>query len=198
MKNIDWRYLRRPFIIFTISIVIAAVLVTAGYQFEKIQQQAYQKSLSELKSTHKKYSRIVSDIDLLDQYRNLFSDYKSSGLVGDERRLSWVESLESANGVLQLPKLSYQLQPREKFARPGFEAKKGIEVNASPMDLTIGMLHEEDLFALLDGLQQSIKNLFTVDSCTMTRSSALTESLDTKRANLRTICTIQWVTINGK
>ncbi|MFT5504147.1 MAG: hypothetical protein ACI845_002023 [Gammaproteobacteria bacterium] len=198
MKNIDWQYIRRPMIILAVSMLIAAVLVTAGYQYEQFQQAVYKQSLSKLQGTYAKYTRIVSDIDLIDQYRTLFSDYKSSGLVGDERRLSWVESLESANEVLLLPKLSYQLQPREAFVRPGFKAKKGVEVNASPMDLTIGMLHEEDLFALFDGLEQSIKSLFTVDACIMTRISRLTESLDTKRANISTICTIQWVTIDAK
>ena len=66
------------------------------------------------------------------------------------------------------------------------------------MDLTIGMMHEEDLFALLEGLRLSIKNLFTVDSCTITRSSAIDRSLDTRKANLRSQCTIRWVTIDAK
>jgi hypothetical protein len=69
---------------------------------------------------------------------------------------------------------------------------------SSPMDLTIGMLHEEDLFALLEGLRLSIRNLFTVDSCSITRQTPVDRSLDTRKANLRTQCTIRWVTINAR
>ncbi len=198
MKQIDWFYLRRPLIIFAVSILLAAAFAAAGYHFERAQNEEYQKALSTLRSTHTLYRNIINDIDLLDQYRSLYTDYKSSGLVGKERRLSWIESLESTNGVLRLPTLTYSLLPQEEFERPGFKVKRGVEVNSSPMELSMGMLHEEDLFALLEGLRLSIRNLFTVDSCTMDRQTGVNRSLETKSANLVTKCTIRWVTIDAK
>ena len=198
MNKIDWFYLRRPLIMLAVAILFSTAIAMAGYQYEKVQREEYQAALSTLRSTHKQYSDMVKDIDLLDQYRNLYGEYKSTGLIGDERRLSWIESLESTNEVLRLPTLGYSLKPQEKFQRPGFKLKRGVSVMASPMDLTIGMLHEEDLFALLEGLHLSIRNLFTVDSCSITRQGAVGRSLDTKRANLQSRCTIRWVTINAK
>ncbi len=170
----------------------------AGWQYEKVQSEEYQKSLSTLQSTHSLYRNIVNDIDLLEQYRSLFNQYKASGLVGEERRLSWIESLEGTNEVLRLPTLSYNLQPQEDFERPGFKAKRGVLVQSSPMELRMGLLHEEDLFALLEGLRLSIRNLFTVDSCLINRESSVERSLDTRRPNLNTTCTIRWVTIDAK
>ena len=64
------------------------------------------------------------------------------------------------------------------------------------MELEMGMLHEEDLFAVLEGLKLSIKNLFTVDSCEFKRFGSIDRSLDTKRANIQTNCVLRWVTIN--
>jgi hypothetical protein len=196
--KIDWFYLRRPLIMLAVAILFSISIAMVGYQYEKVQREQYQTALSTLRSTHKQYSRMVKDIDLLDQYRSLYSEYKATGLVGDERRLSWIESLESTNEVLRLPNLGYSLKPQEEFQRPDFKLQRGVSVMASPMDLTIGMLHEEDLFALLEGLHLSISNLFTVDSCSITRAGAIERSLATKRANLRSRCTIQWVTINAK
>ena len=190
--------MRRPLITLAVCLVVSALLVLAGWQYEKTQAEEYQKALSTLQSTHSLYRNIVNDIDLPDQYRNLYNDYKSSGLVGEERRLSWIESLESTNEVLRLPTLSYSLQPQEEFKRPGFKAKRGVEVMSSPMELKMGLLHEEDLFALLEGLRLSIRNLFTVDSCQIARDSSIERSLDTKRSNLNTSCTIRWVTIDAK
>ncbi len=198
MRNIDWFYLRRPLIMFGVAILIAVALVIAGHQYEKSQHEEYEKAVSTLRTTHRLYRNIVNDIDLLDQYRSLYNDYKSTGLVGEERRLSWIESLESTNEVLRLPTLTYSLRPQEDFSRPKFKVQRGVEVQSSPMDLTMGLLHEEDLFALLEGLRLSIKNLFTVDSCTLTRQRAIDQSLDTKRSNLNGICTIRWVTIDAK
>ena len=198
MSSIDWFYLKRPIIMLMASILVFVLLILGGYQYEKIQSEEYQKAEARLRSTHKIYNNMVNDIDLLEKYRTLYSAFKASGLVGKERRLSWVESLESTNGVLRLPTLTYDLNPQEKFLRPGFKAKRGVEVNSSPMDLSMGLLHEEDLFALLEGLRLSIKNLFTVDSCSIYRSSSVNSSLDTKRSNLTTKCTIRWVTIDAK
>lgn len=198
MKNIDWFYLKRPLTMLGVAVLIALTLALAGDQFEKAQHEEYQQALSTLRTTHQLYQGIVTDIDLLEQYRNLYSGYKASGLVGEERRLSWIESLESTNEVLRLPILTYNLRPQEEFERPGFKIKRGVAVQSSPMDLSIGLLHEEDLFAVLEGLRLSIRNLFTVDSCVISRQSSVTSSLDTKRANLSSKCTIRWVTIDAK
>ena len=198
MNRIDWRYLRRPLISFGVAILLAAAMAVAGLQFQKIQHEGYQQAVSTLRSTHQLYRNIVNDLELLEQYRSLYTDYKNSGLVGEERRLSWIESLESTNNVLRLPTLTYSLHPQEKFERPGFKLLRGVEVNSSPMDLTMGLLHEEDLFALLEGLRLSIRNLFTVDSCSIDRQVGIDRSLDTRRANLVSKCTLRWVTIDAK
>jgi hypothetical protein len=198
LNKIDWRYLRRPLIIFGVAALLAVAMAMAGLQFQKIQQDGYQQAVSTLRSTHQLYRNLVTDIDLLEQYRNLYTDYKASGLVGEERRLSWIESLESTNNVLRLPTLTYNLQPQEEFERPGFKLLRGVEVNSSPMDLTMGLLHEEDLFALLEGLRLSISNLFTVESCSIGRQIGIDRSLDTKRANFVSKCTIRWVTVDAK
>jgi len=198
MGNIDWFYLKRPIIFFCVMLLIALALAAVGYRYEQAQKEKYQKAVSTLTTTHRLYRNIVNDIDLLDQYRKLYGDYKSSGLVGEERRLSWVESLKSTNEVLRLPTLTYNLLPQEKFERPGFKVKRDVSVLSSPMDLSMGLLHEEDLFALLEGLRLSIRNLFTVDSCSMIRNSPVGGSLDTKGSNLTTECRIRWVTIDAK
>jgi len=196
MNRIDWRYLRKPLILLMLSITIAIILSLAGFQYEAMQVEKYQGAVSKLRTTHTQYKNLVNDLDLLDQYRHHYSDYKSTGLVGDERRLSWIESLESTNEVLKLPTLTYNLLPQEDFIRPGLTVNGAVALNSSPMDLTIELLHEEDLLAVLEGLRLSIKNLFTVESCSMTRIGSLNQSLNTKGVNLSSRCTIRWVTIN--
>lgn len=198
MNNIDWYYLKRPLIFFVAAILLASGLAAAGYFYEMEKLDSYKQSISTLRSTHNLYSNMVNDLDLLEQYRNKFSEYKSSGLVGEERRLSWIESLQSTNQVLKLPTLTYNLLPQEDFKRPGFKQERNVDVNSSPMELTMGLLHEEDLFAILEGLRLSISNLFTVDSCSITRLSGVDTSWDTGKENMRSECVLRWVTIDAK
>jgi hypothetical protein len=181
-----------------VTALVSTAVAVAGHQYESAQREQYEAALSTLRSTYKLYSNMAHDIDLLEQYRHLYSEYKSSGLVGEERRLSWIESLESTNAVLRLPTLSYNLNPQEEFIRPDLKIERDVSVKSSPMDLNIGMLHEEDLFALLEGLRLSIQSLFTIDQCSITRQSPVSRSLETRRSNLRSECTIRWVTIDAK
>jgi hypothetical protein len=198
MNKIDWHYLRKPLIFFCVAVAICVALILVGTEYEEAKYEEYLQALTTLRTTHTLYRNIVNDIDLLEQYRNRYNDFKSSGLVGKERRLSWVESLESTNKVLRLPTLSYNLGPQELFARPEFKELRGVSVRSSPMDLNIGLLHEEDLFALLEGLRLSIKNLFTVDRCIINRPGSLSDTLSTKSVNLQAQCTIRWVSIDAK
>lgn len=198
MNRIDWLYLRLPLIMLGISIVAGTVVAVVGQQYQMAQIKKYQSAVSALKTTHKRYADMVSDIELLDQYRNIYSGYKSSGLVGEERRLSWIESLDTTNQILKLPTLSYNLLPQEKFIRPGLKVSRDVKMNSSPMELSMGLLHEEDLMAVLEGLRLSIKNLFTVESCSLTRSGEISKTVNTKDTNISSKCTIRWVTIDVK
>ncbi len=197
MNSIDWDYLKKSIVFLVVTIVFSFSIGFGGYYFETQMYDNYQHSVSTLRSTHSLYKNLINDMDLLEQYRNRFGEYKSSGVVGEERRLSWVESLQSTNKVLKLPALSYKLNPQEVFMRPGFNAKRHVDVKSSPMELNMGFLHEEDLFAILEGLRLSIKNLFTVDSCQIRRLAGFERSLNTKDANFQSNCVIRWVTINA-
>ncbi len=198
MNNIDWQYLRQAMIIFIVAIVVAALMGITADRFRAAQKEGYQQSLAALQSTYRQYSGLVNDIDLLEQYRTLFIDYKSTGLVGDERRLSWIESLERTNSRIKLPKMTYRLMPQQGFQRPGLKLNRSVILTSAPMALNMDLLHEEDIFSVFEGLRLSIKNIFTVDSCKLTRKGIIGRPLDTQKANLTASCVIRWVTINVK
>ena len=187
----------RAMIILVLTLIVAVMISVAGDQYQAAQQEKYAQSLSRLRSTHRLYNNLVKDIDLIEQYRTLFNGYQSSGLVGKERRLSWIESLKATNKVIKLPNFTYRLLPQEKFERPGLQIKRGVEVNSAAMRLNMGLLHEEDIFSVFDGLRLSIESLFAVDSCILIRNADLNQPLNTQRANLSATCVIRWVTLDA-
>ena len=198
MSKIDWRYLQQAIIVFILAVIVAVLMAIAADRYQATQKNEYEQSLATLQSTYREYNGLVKDIDLLEQYRTLFIDYKSTGLVGDERRLSWIESLKRTNAKVRLPLMKYQLRAQEKFERPGLTVNKGVELSSAPMTLNMDLLHEEDILTVFETLRLSIKNLFTVDSCVLSRRAAFGASLDTQRANLSANCVIRWLTIDVK
>lgn len=185
-----------PLALLVIAILFSGAIGYVGYYFETTRSEAYQQSVSMLRASRNLYHDKINDQDLLAQYQTRFNDYQADGLIGAERRLSWIEGLRLTNQVLKLPTLTYNLLPQESFQRPGLTVRGKIAVKSSPMELTMGLLHEADLFEVLAGLRQSINKLFTVDSCQLVRMRKITTALATQKANLQTNCVIRWITIN--
>jgi len=197
-SKVDWSYLRMPLCIFFTSLMIAFLMIITSKQYENTQQAKYNKSLSALHATLQNYNSTINDIDRLKRYSSQYAEYKASGLVGVERRLSWIESLKKANKVLQLPTINYNLLPQQTFTRLGFKVKESVEVNGSIMDLRMGLLHEGDLFTLIDSLIKLNKNMVTVESCSIKRSSPVSSTLSMEKINLRSNCRLRWININAQ
>lgn len=198
INKIDWYFLKRTLIFFVVALVFSSALVALGFKFESDRHEDYKKGKTSLTATHSQYKKMVEDIDLLEQYTTKYSQYKASGLVGGERRLSWIESLESTNSVLKLPTLTYNLKSQEGFVRQGLKVGRNVVVSSSPMELSMSLLHEEDLFALIEGLSLSISNLFTVDSCSIDLDGNVGKPFDTQKPNLSSTCVIRWINIDAK
>jgi len=181
-----------------VALVVSAGLLFLAFEYEQHKFDDFDASQKSLEKTHRRYLDLVKDIDLLEQHSKKYADFKASGLLGGERRLSWVESLESTNSVLELPTLTYNLEPQEGFSRPALRVDRDVVVSSSPMQLRISMLHEEDLFALLDGLKQSISTLFTVDSCSLDLIGQVGKTFDTRRPNLNANCVVRWINVDVK
>lgn len=198
LNNIDWQFLKRPLIFFMVCLILLAAFVVLGQQYEQGKLDSYNSTKSSLSSTHSTYNKLVQDLDLLQQYTQAYDEYKSSGLLGAERRLSWIETLETINDKLRLPTLTYSLQPQESFTAPRLTVENNVTVNSTPMDLNMALLHEQDLLSVFENIDSEIANLFTIDSCKINRLSGKNTALNTKKANLSSNCLMRWITVDVK
>lgn len=195
-SNIDFGFLKNTLIFLGIALVLALVFIFAGIYFEQTKYDEYKKAKVSLAKSHRKYKKLVEDLDLLELYRDSYKHYTQSGLIGPERRLTWIETLESLNDELKLPKLTYSLSPQEEFKRPLFTVDAKIRVLSTPMKMEIDLLHEEDLFDVFGGIDARIQNLFTIDECRIRRKSKSSALLNTRSANLISSCLMRWITVD--
>ena len=198
LNKIDWQFLKRPLIFFMVCLILLAAFVVLGQQYEQGKLDSYNSTKASLSRTHSTYNKLVQDLDLLQQYTQAYDEYKSSGLLGAERRLSWIETLETINDKLRLPTLTYSLQPQESFTAPRLTVENNVTVNSTPMDLNMALLHEQDLLSVFENIDSEIANLFTIDSCKISRLSGKDTALNTKKANLSSNCLMRWITVDVK
>lgn len=198
MENkIDFKFLKRTLILLFVALVLSTAFYFIGNEYETSSFEKFQAAKSSLSNSHARYVKLVEDLDRLQLYTEKYNEYRDSGLVGKERRLSWIETLESVNSVLKLPKLAYTLLPQESFNRPRLKVDNKVMVNSTPMKLDMDVLHEEDIFAVFEGIDGTIENLFTIDSCKLSRKNRGNFTVSTKGSNLSATCLMRWVTVDA-
>ena len=198
ISNIDWFFLKRTLIVFVVTILLAIVFNIMGSEYEHGKVENYEQAKSSLSKAHIKYKKLVEDIDLLAQYTIAYEEYKSSGLLGGERRLSWIETLEKVNEKLKLPSLTYTMRPQESYQSPKLKVERNVKINSTPMNLKIDLLHEEDLFSVTEEIRGNISNLFTLESCNIRRRTLNNAPLNTKKANFISDCLLRWINVDVK
>jgi hypothetical protein len=126
-----------------------------------------------------------------------FGDLAAIGVVGEERRLEWVERIREIRSARRLYDLQYEIAPQRPLdaaAAPG--SSGSFEFLSSTMRLQMDLLHEVDLIHFLDDLEHSVSAFVRPQSCTVERTG-LSGSTGAG-ALLRAECTLDWITIRER
>lgn len=123
-------------------------------------------------------------------YQNL----RARGVLGEERRLDWVETIKQIKLDRRIYDVRYSIEPRRTLDLPGVRPEPGIDLLMSRVRLEASLLHEGDLFDLLDDLRSRLAPVVVVRSCSMGRTER--SRVETgSGARLKADCVIDLVTI---
>ena len=126
-------------------------------------------------------------------YRGYY-DLEARGIIGGERRLDWIESITDAAAVVRVPTFLYSFDAQRPY-QASFPLDSGkFQIFATNVTLTLGLLHEGDLPALLNELDRSAAGQFSVSNCDMARTGEQVLA-DPRHNNVDAVCHLQWFTI---
>ncbi len=194
----EWDLLRGQLIFALISLLISIAIVYITYDYMGASGKQYIRERAQLNEVIRKYKAAVIDESIYKQYVTAFQAYESHNIIGDENRLLWIETLQKINAELQFPVFKYEIKPRQDFTLDSDQnhREQGLLTYESAMRLTLGLLHEGDLFEMLDRFKKANVGLFEVRSCSITRNNREDNlSLDGTTANFAADCFISWYTI---
>ncbi|MBE0620220.1 MAG: hypothetical protein IH605_06480 [Burkholderiales bacterium] len=103
----------------------------------------------------------------LQQYQAL----AARGIVGAEKRLDWVDTVTAIKNERRLFNIRYSIEPQRELDYPGFSPGGGVKFMVSRVQMTIRLLHEEDLLNFIDDLAKRGKSYLSVRSCDVQRES---------------------------
>lgn len=184
----------RALIVFGSILVSSLVVVTASYTY---MDGVYRDKLAAQRAMHiwkSKIDRSVEKNQVIDKFENDFLKLVNQGVVGDENRLSWFETIQNTARKRGMPLVKYSISTQEKLDEANLKKDyKGIDVYKSLMTLDIKMAHEGDLFALLNNLRNA-DGLYAVEKCDISK-------IDTRDNNtmdkLKAFCELGWYTFRA-
>lgn len=192
----DWSVLKGTLISFGLCLVVSGALIGGGYYFSERMNNELDQNKRAFRSISGKYLNVDQEKQLILDYYPKFVELYKRGLIGRERRLNWIEALRRSGENVNIPELGYSINAREEFT-PGYELNHaGYKLYRSGMELKLGLLHEHELFELLDKIEQNANGAFTVSECTFNRNGAEIK-FEKNHPNVYATCLLHWITIDA-
>ena len=175
--------------------VVSALLMIGGswlklqYQQDSLAQQEHSlRTAQAQRDKAERAVRIVSD-DL-----PLFKQLESTGVIGDEKRLLWLQTLVQSGEKLRLSSMQYKIGTQEAFAPDFVNFRGNYEIRRSDMTIITQSSHEADILRVIDNLVGESSGLFQVSECEMERlQKEINPHMDLP--NVMAECRLRWFTV---
>ena len=192
MNMRDLNALRGPLIVFVTAVALgaAAVYFTAGLVIKAESETKTQKTI--LQEARTRYQRSGDEKGTIVRYLEGYEKLQREGIVGEERRINWIDGLRVANIQSELFGVDYQIGVQQPYAGGG--SSNGIELRQSVMKVRVPLLHEGDLLRFLEVLDSQRVGLFTVNKCAVERTNQAGGALR-YQPNLIAECDLTWITL---
>lgn len=191
----EWSIVSGAIGAFLICLVLSAALLAASILFRGNMQNEYDRSQNLFRDVSQKYLSVDGDEKIIKQHYPRFIELYNRGVIGSEKRLNWVETLEAAGKEIKLPAMRYQIDARKPY-KPDYELNTGAyELYATNMKLNLGLLHEIDLAKLINELNKDASGLFNIKRCRFNRTNKGID-IDPKKSNITADCELQWYSLN--
>jgi len=194
VSEIDWSVLRGALALLLVAILVAGAMVGGAYRYGERHDRQWADAKRRLDSVRGRYRTIDEEARLIERYLPEYQRLQQQGLLGEERRLDWIEALRASAADVRLTSLRYEVTSQQPY-QPDFDLPLGrFSSRESRMNLDIGLLHEGDLPRLFAALDAHRHGLFQVQECRVTRNG--TEFVfEPERANLSARCRLRWLTL---
>ena len=182
-----------------ISVLILVLGAIIAYVSNGVLIEAQQSKITadrEWSEAHRKLERTKSEKEDLQGYYHQYQNLVEQNVIGQERRLDWIEAIEKIRNKLNIFSVKYKLEPQETLNFETVTTSNSFDLHRSNMTLDFSLLHEGQLLNFLDTLSKEAKGMYLLESCTLTRNDFVRQLRFIP--NLQAKCTLGWITLNEK
>jgi len=193
-NKLDWSVLQGSVITFVVCIAISATLVGTRWYYKEKMHREYQMQKSRFQSISNQYLAVDQEEKLIRDFYPKFVELYNKGIIGQERRLTWIETLNNAEDRIKLPSITYDIASQTKYT-PDYSLNTGnFQIYTSPMKLNMNLLHEGDLKKMLDTLSTNAPGIYNVSNCKLRPSGQIILD-NASKGNITAECELKWFNI---
>lgn len=193
MHAIDWSALRGSIVLLAFALAIGAAAAGGAIRFHHGAAQGYEREKARLVSMRARYRAIDDQRRLIETWLAPFRALEAAGVIGEERRLEWIETLRAAAARAGLPSLRYRIERRTAY-EAGLDLEGAYRPFATVVHLEAGLLHEGDLERLLRELEAQDTGLYRIERCEVRRAGPRF-IMRPGAINLSADCALRWITL---
>jgi len=193
----DIPYIRGVLVMAILTLILGAIAVYVSDDMLNEAQQSKTTADQEWSDAVRKLERTKNEQEDLQGYYHQYQNLVEQNIIGEEKRLDWIESIEEIRNRLNIFSVRYKLDPQETLDMVGTDLPgSSFDLRRSNMTLGLSLLHEGQLLNFIEALSEEAKGMYLLDSCVLTRNDLVRKLKFTP--NLEAECTLGWITLNEK
>lgn len=189
----DLPLIRGALMLLATALVVGAAVVWGSGRFETRMQDRLQQTQSRLSTSRAQLQQVHQEEEDIRRYLTRYRELVARGLIGEEKRLEWMESVARIKRERKLFEISYEMGAQQPVAIDPSLAAGDIQLLASRIKVRFGLLHEGDLINFLNDLEKQGTGLYVVQQCLISRTAAAPP--DALQPSLDAACTLAWLTL---
>ena len=195
---IDWMKIKNEVRYFVIALVSCFILLAISLYYHQAREAEWRAAKHALVQQKVKYQQARDQVKLLEEYENQFDKIKAEGVFGEEQRIQWIETIQTSADSRKIPNVKFNIDQQNKLDKSSLDDLTGVDIYLSRMNLDFQLLHEGDLFGLLQDLDRNARGLNTVNKCQIKNNfSELNSVVDSQTlANFSGYCELYWFTLD--
>ena len=193
LSQSDLPHLKWSLLIFLLVLCAGATAIIASESVIAREQRQQQDAQNQLSVARELLATAQQDKVNMKDYTFEYDELVKRNIIGDDRRLDWIEGLEKIQQQHPVLDFKYTIAPQQPYIQPATLDSGNFDIKQSGMTLQFYLLHEAQLLDFFDTLRTNHMGWFSLDHCALERN-ADSHAI----AQLKAECTGGWLTLQSR
>jgi hypothetical protein len=194
----DFPLMRWSLSAFCASVLLSCIFIYGSSQYSDLNQQNMRTAQRQLNDARNRLSTARQDRENLSVYSAEYGVLEEQDIIGDDRRLDWMEGLEKLRRQNPAFDFRYTISPQKNYApQPAIDSGNFI-IHYSEMKLQFDWLHEGQLLKFFDALRSQVKGHYQLEGCALHRNDTGGNDTRTTPINIKGECSGGWITLKNR